>query len=332
MSDPRSAGRPDPRPVGVRDPYAVYLDLPPGNRPPNLYELLGLELFCSLPERIRLASRKQFRRIKPFEDHPDRQTRETIQDIMTRIATARVVLTDPTQKEDYDRALAEELGIDRDEFLRDRVAAPVPECQLRVTAGPDLVGERVELIEGQTLTIGRDPQCVLTLPSVRLGKLHCQLDHRDGDWLLTQIDQKLPTLINDHRCREFVLADGDAIDMGGYRFRFIRLPERDVREPLPPPISLIIRKGPSVPAPVLNCLPTESILIGHCETALWQLADPMVSRHHCRISPSGEHWEVEDLHSTNGTLINGQRVHRSVLEDRDSITFGRFEVLVSLRA
>ncbi|MCP4246234.1 MAG: FHA domain-containing protein [bacterium] len=313
------------------DPYIRYLDLPPGPRPPNLYQLLGVELFCSQPERIHHCSRKQFRRVKPYEDHPDRATREATQDLMTRIATARVVLTDPAQKQQYDEALAAEMGIDRDEFLRQRVAVPIPDCFLRITAGPNMIGERIELLEGPPITIGRDPHCVIALSSSRLGPLHCQIEHRDDNWLLSQVDDEHPTLINDHYCREFLLADGDALDMGGYRLRFIRLPERDVPGLKPPSLSLIIQRGPSVPAAVMNALPSESILVGHCETALWQLADPLISRHHCRIQPAGEHWELADLRSTNGTFVNGQKVKRSVLDHRDQLTIGRFEVLVRMR-
>ncbi len=242
------------------------------------------------------------------------------------------MLTDPTQKEEYDQALAQEMGLDRDEFLGSRVAAPIPDCRLRITAGPDMIGQRVDLVEGQTFTVGGDPHCVISLSSARIGKLHCQIEHRDGEWLLRQVDQHYPTLINANVCREFLLADRDAIDLGGYRLRFLRLPELDPEGPLPPPISLIIRKGPSIPAPVFNALPGESILIGHCDTALWQLPDPLVSRHHCRVEPIGDHWEIEDLHSTNGTLVNGQRIQRRTpIRNRDELTIGQFEGLVSLR-
>ena len=42
------------------DPYTLYLGLPPGPRPPNHYDLLQLESFCSHHERIHQAARKQF--------------------------------------------------------------------------------------------------------------------------------------------------------------------------------------------------------------------------------------------------------------------------------
>jgi len=313
------------------DPYAQCLDLPPGDRPPHYYQLLLLELFCSHPERIQHASRKQFRRIKPFEDHPDHQVRQVIQDIMTQIATARVVLCDHQKKQDYDRELATQLGIDLDEFLQNRIASPVPDCFLRITAGPEMVGHRIDLVEGHTVTIGSDPQCTVALPSVRVSKIHCQLDFRDRDWLLKPISKERATLVNDHRVEEFVLDDGDVIDLGGYRLRFGRFPEIISSEAMPPPVSLIVRKGPSIGYPMLNVLPPESIIIGTCDTATWQLVHPLISRHHCRLEPDGQGWRIHDLQSKNGTTDNGKPVTQSPLNDHDELVIGPFEILVSLR-
>lgn len=314
-----------------RDAYSRFLDLPPGTRPPNYYQLLQLELFCTHPERIRHSARKQFRRIKPFEDHPDRDTREAVQDIMTRIANARVVLSDPDKKLAYDRGLAVEMDIDLDAFLRSKLAEPVPDTLVRIVAGGALVGDRIELLESKPTTIGSDPHCIITLPSARVARLHCQIEHRDGDWWITPIARDKPTLVNDHRCEEFMLDDGDGIEVGGFRLRFLRLPERKSKEALPPPLSLMVRRGPSVSSPMLNVLPGESIVIGHCETALWQLAGPHVSRHHCRIQPAGQDWELQDLRSTNGTQVNGKGVEKHTLRDRDEITIGQFIILASLR-
>ena len=317
----------------AEDPYTKYLDLPSGPRPPNMYQLLQLEPFCSEPERIKHAARKQFRRIKPFEDHPERDMREAIQDIMTQIATARVVLCDPDQKQEYDRDLAAETGIDLAQYLADRMAVPVPECFLRITSGPGTIGEEIDLLEGDVTTVGSDPHCVITLPSARVAKLHCQLAYQqeDREWMLTHVAEGRVTLVNDQRVQEFVLAEGDRIDVGGYRLCLVRRPVPEVKEKLPPPMSLIIRKGPSIPSPIFNVLPPESILIGHCDTALWQLSGPLVSRHHCRIQPDGERWQIEDLRSTNGIMVNGKQVERAHLRSRDELTIGRFEILVSLR-
>jgi pSer/pThr/pTyr-binding forkhead associated (FHA) protein len=50
----------------------------------------------------------------------------------------------------------------------------------------------------------------------------------------------------------------------------------------------------------------------------------LVSRVHCRlVSPNEEQLTVEDLGSTNGTLVNGERVDQSVLRTGDTLTVGR---------
>ncbi len=36
--------------------------------------------------------------------------------------------------------------------------------------------------------------------------------------------------------------------------------------------------------------------------------DPEVSRHHCRLTQGGGGYTLEDLGSTNGTFVNGQRL------------------------
>lgn len=52
------------------------------------------------------------------------------------------------------------------------------------------------------------------------------------------------------------------------------------------------------------------------------LRDPNVSRSHAQITCSGQDWSIEDLNSTNGTLVNNRRVTRSPLRDGDVLTFG----------
>jgi hypothetical protein len=50
-----------------------------------------------------------------------------------------------------------------------------------------------------------------------------------------------------------------------------------------------------------------------------------VSRHHAVLLSSADHCLVEDLNSTNGVLVNGQRVMRQVLNEGDIVTIGKTE-------
>jgi pSer/pThr/pTyr-binding forkhead associated (FHA) protein len=61
------------------------------------------------------------------------------------------------------------------------------------------------------------------------------------------------------------------------------------------------------------------------------LDNPGISRQHARIEVLGGGFHIRDLHSSNGTFVNGQRVETQELRDRDSIQVGRFSIEVELR-
>ncbi len=321
-----------PRPSStLNNPLVDILGLSPEQCPPDHYDLLGVELFCSHYERINQAVRKRYRAIREYHDHPDRSTRESVQDVMNAVAQARVVLTNPALKEAYDIDLARRLSIDRDELLSAHMAAPIPDCQLTVVAGPQLIGQGYELVEGTDFKIGAAPNCALVIDGSRTINVHAVLRFIDGDWIIAPTAKERIIQVNGQTTVEFVLAPGDLIDIGGYRLRFTRIEPDAGRKKQAPPLSMIMHKGISVPMPVFNALASQRFVIGQSETALWQLPDPTISRHHCAIQTVGDAWEVEDLQSTNGVLVNGVEVMRTILADRDMLTLGQFDILISLR-
>ncbi|MDY4041993.1 MAG: FhaA domain-containing protein [Collinsella sp.] len=52
------------------------------------------------------------------------------------------------------------------------------------------------------------------------------------------------------------------------------------------------------------------------------LRDPNVSRRHAELTYTGSGWSIEDLNSTNGTLVNNRRITRCPLRNGDLLTFG----------
>lgn len=52
------------------------------------------------------------------------------------------------------------------------------------------------------------------------------------------------------------------------------------------------------------------------------LRDPNVSRCHAQLTFTGSDWSIEDLNSTNGTLVNNRRITRCPLRNGDLLTFG----------
>jgi two-component system cell cycle response regulator len=71
-------------------------------------------------------------------------------------------------------------------------------------------------------------------------------------------------------------------------------------------------------------------VVGRDPQAGMVLGDAGVSFRHARFEDRGDAWAVVDLGSTNGTHVNGQRVHDAILAAGDRITLGttvlRYEV------
>ena len=61
------------------------------------------------------------------------------------------------------------------------------------------------------------------------------------------------------------------------------------------------------------------------------LADSTVSRRHCQIYWAQDTYVLEDLHSSNGTYLNGEQIQLAFLRDEDTIRVGeqmvRFRLL-----
>ena len=84
-------------------------------------------------------------------------------------------------------------------------------------------------------------------------------------------------------------------------------------------------------APIILRLPPGSVkTIGRTVRADFIVDAALVSRIHCRLTADkSDQLIVEDLRSTNGTIVNGQRVDRSLLRAGDVLTVGRVEFEVT---
>lgn len=90
---------------------------------------------------------------------------------------------------------------------------------------------------------------------------------------------------------------------------------------------LVIRSGPS--AGKVYALDKPEFYIGRDNTNEMVISDPEVSRRHTRLFLQGMNYVIEDLGSTNGTAINGQRlVGPYVLRSGEVITLGEHISLV----
>ena len=100
----------------------------------------------------------------------------------------------------------------------------------------------------------------------------------------------------------------------------------DSRGPGPGHVALMVvyRDGIQV-IPLLTDVP---VTLGRDDPADIQVRSRRLSRTHCRFVWDGERTVVEDLRSTNGTWVNGERVEHREVRDADEVTVGSVVVTV----
>jgi pSer/pThr/pTyr-binding forkhead associated (FHA) protein len=68
------------------------------------------------------------------------------------------------------------------------------------------------------------------------------------------------------------------------------------------------------------------VSVGREDDNMIQLPHEKVSKHHAVLVTEAGDWVIEDLDSTNGTLVNGKAVQRAKLNHGDSVKIGPFEL------
>lgn len=68
--------------------------------------------------------------------------------------------------------------------------------------------------------------------------------------------------------------------------------------------------------------PNTEIIVGRSSDLDMVLVEDMVSRRHAKIVVNADQVTIQDLGSTNGTFVNGERVKRATLNDGDRVLIG----------
>jgi pSer/pThr/pTyr-binding forkhead associated (FHA) protein len=80
---------------------------------------------------------------------------------------------------------------------------------------------------------------------------------------------------------------------------------------------------------IFRIVPGNVKTLGRAPRADFVVDAALVSRLHCRLAAGTSEIEAEDLQSTNGTYVNGERVTRGTLRDGDRLRVGAVELVVS---
>ena len=195
-------------------------------------------------------------------------------------------------------------------------------------AGPVLViktrGSDQRLHAGQPYHIGRDPQSDIVVADSRVSWRHAVVRADNGTWILEDTGSTNGTFVGTEKVRRIAI-DGDCIVRLGH-------PEDG------PVVLLSIQEGAGrrgdtgqAGGPSVDRRPTAErraparvMRIGRSPDNELVLADLGVSRRHAELRNSGGgKYEIIDLGSHNGTFVNGGRISRATVTERDIIGIGR---------
>jgi Inner membrane component of T3SS, cytoplasmic domain/zinc-ribbon domain len=97
----------------------------------------------------------------------------------------------------------------------------------------------------------------------------------------------------------------------------------ELLDDLPPDMGmLVVRRGPN--AGSTYALDADETSVGrHPDSDLF-LDDVTVSRRHAVVKRVGDHYEITDVGSLNGTYVGGERIDTARLDDMAEVQIGRF--------
>ena len=183
---------------------------------------------------------------------------------------------------------------------------------------------REVVLDREAFTVGRKPDNDIVLPLNYVSGHHGRLERRGTAWHYLDLGSTNGTFVNGQRVPGVALRDGDILRIGDPQGNSVSLTFRTVGAAGVPvaPFPGTIRMGQTV-------LGTKTaIFIGRDPTSDIHLPAPIVSRQHARIDRTRQGHVITDLHSTNGTFVNGQRISRPHLLRRgDVVQIGPFKLV-----
>ena len=169
--------------------------------------------------------------------------------------------------------------------------------------------------------------------------------YRNGEeYSIYDLGTNKGTLVNGDKVEKVVLNTGDVVQVGDVEMQFELVddstpgrfassaPESEEPDAQAVCGGVLTNKKASLPALIIidgkdkgrsQILDgKERYTIGRALNSDLKLSDGKVSREHCIVEAVRDHYIIIDLNSSNGTVVNGERVKKTVLKEGDYIRLG----------
>jgi ABC-type multidrug transport system ATPase subunit len=237
-----------------------------------------------------------------------------------------------------------------------RMSTPITMNVVRVRQeeGPGLLilleGKEHRLSPGAEAMIGRGPAAQIRVLDPLVSRRHARVHCDEDGWRITDSGSSNGVWRDGIRISDTTIgASPVRVRVGGPHGPELTLAPQPVPDapsppsvPEPAPLTRTVpdtedevapasRSEPREPqlvattsAPGQYDLPLGSVVIGRAPNCGLVLEDLLISRRHAELRRTGDRATLVDLHSANGTFVNGERVRRSELHSGDLIGFGGF--------
>jgi len=164
-----------------------------------------------------------------------------------------------------------------------------------------LQGEREVRLSGKPLLIGRDPGSDIRIEDPTVSRRHARLEPASEGYEVVDLGSANGLTGKGGKISRKLLEEGEVIWLSGVVSIQYRGAVAPAREPASASSeALEIRK--------LDMRQRAELRIGRGAENDLNLPHPTVSRRHARITRSGSIYHLEDLRSSNGTFVNGERL------------------------
>ena len=168
------------------------------------------------------------------------------------------------------------------------------------------------------ISVGRASDNTLTIQDERVAVQHVRIARVGSRYVLEVTADDAPTALNGTALQSGdrrPLTDGDIISLSNLEFRFCLGLGDGVLSRLC--VVAGVHRGKTFR------IERSQVMVGRAEHADVQFPDKSVSRRHCLIRRHSTTWWIEDLKSTNGTLVNGIPLFEPrPLADGDEVVVG----------
>lgn len=174
-------------------------------------------------------------------------------------------------------------------------------------------------LSGTSLTIGRKASCDIIIEHPSISGVHARMNLKGQGLEIVDLGSSNGLTVGGHKVPAAALKCGDRFRLGIVDFVLTGKGGKSDSVELARMFLTTTLHGEEKRFPLAKA----ASIAGRQDDCDIPLADPSVSSHHAKLTLRPDGIEVQDLESSNGTFVNGERVTTAVVRHGDRLRIGR---------